>query len=101
MKWINFFRSTPVQLCLFLICGFLFVWPFLALPVVGRPKEMFLYLFSAWAVVLLLAFLISTACRHDPAPQQKHVSASNVAAAAGCKAPGMQTSCEKAFRSID
>lgn len=101
MKWINFLRSKPVQVCLLLICGFLYIWPFLAPPVVARPKEMFVYLFSAWALIIFIAFFISMACRNDPVPRQKHGSTSSVTVAAGCMAPGLKTTDEKPLRSTD
>jgi hypothetical protein len=101
MKWTNFFRSQSVQVCLFLICGFLYIWPFLAPPVVGRPKAMFVYLFSAWAFILFIAFFISRACRNDSVPRQQHGRASSNTVAAGCMAPGLPTIDEKPFRSTE
>ena len=101
MKWTNFFRSKPIQVCLFLIYGFLFIWPFLAPLVVSLPQDLFLYLFSAWVVVLFLAFITSTACRHDPVLRQKPAGASNAAAAAETGLPDGKAADEKPFRRSD
>lgn len=71
MKNKKFLAVRPVQLSLFFIFFFLFIWPFLAAPSVAQPEELFLYLFSAWGFVLLFAFLISRACRDEPGPSDE------------------------------
>jgi hypothetical protein len=51
--------SLAGMLILFFVSALFFVWPFLAAPSVQRPHVLFVYLFSAWAVVIAIIFLLN------------------------------------------
>jgi hypothetical protein len=44
---------------LFFVSALLFVWPFLAAPSMQQSHVLFVYLFTAWAVVIILIFLLN------------------------------------------
>lgn len=43
---------------LFIVSGLLFSWPFLGVPALQQPHYLFVYLFSAWAFVIVLIYLL-------------------------------------------
>lgn len=54
-------KQPEVHILLFFFCLILFSWPFLSIFSVERPGLIFIYLFSTWAIVIFLLFLVSKA----------------------------------------
>lgn len=52
-------RQTEFQGLLFFTCLVLFGWPVVSFGDVERLEVMFVYLFVAWAIVIVLLFLVS------------------------------------------
>lgn len=52
-------RQTEFQALLFFVCLVLFSWPVVSFGDVERLEVMFVYLFTAWTVVIFLLFLVS------------------------------------------
>ncbi len=51
-------RQTEFQVLLVFVCLVLFGWPVVSFGDVERLEVMFLYLFTAWAIVILVLFLV-------------------------------------------
>ena len=50
-------EQTAFQIWLFFLCLILFNWPLLTVIPLDRQGCLFLYIFAAWALVILLLFL--------------------------------------------
>ncbi|HEY9765155.1 MAG TPA: hypothetical protein V6C82_02275 [Chroococcales cyanobacterium] len=52
-------EQTPFQVLLFGICLVLFDWPFLTIIPIERQEILYVYLFTAWAIVIFILFQMS------------------------------------------
>ncbi|MFH1117293.1 MAG: hypothetical protein V1792_25525 [Pseudomonadota bacterium] len=52
-------RQTEFHVLLFFVCLFLFGWPLATSVDVNQLELMFVYIFAAWSIVVLLLFLVS------------------------------------------
>jgi hypothetical protein len=57
-------------LLLFHICLILFGWPLVTFQDIQRVKTMFIYLFVAWAAVIVLLFLVSRSVDGPISPEE-------------------------------
>jgi hypothetical protein len=55
----NLFRNSGFGIFLFFISFILFSWPILSIVNDGHPKLLFIYLFSAWGIIITLLFFMS------------------------------------------
>lgn len=58
-RFSSLLRQTEFQVLLFFVCLFLFGWPLATSADLKQLEWMFIYLFVAWAIVVLLLFLVS------------------------------------------
>ncbi len=59
-------KKKEFHLLLFFICMIVFNWPFLNIVAETRCYLFFVYIFSAWAVIIFLSFLIAHSCFNNP-----------------------------------
>jgi uncharacterized membrane protein len=52
-------QQREFQIFLFCLCVLAYVWPFLALDIKAHLTVFYVYLFTAWAAIILILFLIS------------------------------------------
>ncbi len=52
-------RQTEFHVLLFFVCLFLFGWPLATSADLEQLELMFVYIFVAWTIVVLLLFLVS------------------------------------------
>jgi hypothetical protein len=55
----NLFKKLGFSIFLFFIIFILFSWPILSIVNKGHPKLLFIYLFSAWGIIITLLFFMS------------------------------------------
>jgi hypothetical protein len=55
----NFFKKSEFSIFLFFAAFILFSWPILSIVNKGHPKILFIFLFSAWGVIITLLFFMS------------------------------------------
>ncbi len=60
-KFARLFQQAEFALLLFILCLILFNWQFLGLPGQAQGYAAYVYLFLAWAVVILILFLMDRA----------------------------------------
>ena len=58
------------QLLLFHISLVLFGWPLVTFQDIHRVKTMFVYLFLAWAAIIVLVFLVSRSVDYPTPPEE-------------------------------
>jgi hypothetical protein len=70
MRYIkNLFRKPAFSVLVFIVCLVLFSWPLLSI-VGSNPKNMFLYLFFVWGVVILLLFFMNRSYRSSDTEEE-------------------------------
>jgi len=55
----NLFKKSGFSIFLFFVTFILFTWPILSIVNKGHPKLLFIYLFSAWSIIITLLFFMS------------------------------------------
>jgi hypothetical protein len=55
----NFFRKSGFSIFLFFAAFILFSWPILSIVNNGHTKLLFIYLFSAWGIIITLLLFMS------------------------------------------
>lgn len=63
-------RQTEFQVLLFFVCLILFGWPVVSFSDAERLVVMFVFLFTAWTIVILLVCLMSR-CQESGAQSEK------------------------------
>jgi hypothetical protein len=67
------FRQTEFHILLFFMCLFLFDWPLATMAGVDQLDTMFVYLFTMWAIVIFLLFLVGRSQRTSEDPEDGQV----------------------------
>ncbi len=69
-KLTDILKNNGVRAILFFLSLMAFVWPFMARPLYQSVQAQYWHLFLAWAMAILLLYLISRAhAEHDDDPE--------------------------------
>jgi hypothetical protein len=66
------FRQTEFHIVLFFLSLVLFGWPIVHFPDAHRAENMFVYLFLAWGMVIVVLYLVSTTLVESGDPKDEH-----------------------------